>query len=647
MYSILIQNSTTMGSFQQFHPLFLDAISNGRIGVCQWFEAGSTIETAVPELYSMTNDKEEWRAVIVRFADESPMAAFETVAGNPYDFLDNQAVDTHVRESSIPLIRLTQMLGGVPSPGVSFEPRLIREANKAPKVIYVPAVSEADQAEYARLSEKYHFNGKPPSEIILVSLSEKQDRRVESVERAWVRKNEIESSEFWKRNGYPSLCRFMFLELQRQGPVQNTADLFRAWMAILLLATNQIDSSTLQAYKLHRLDVEFDAQQMEAVMQDTVNRTVSAREFISKSIQRDLEQKLLQKTPAPNYKLAAPVVVDLPLNQDYFAKKKEFGLTSATAVSDVETWNGMSETAQKAVNDAKKHALRALDHTADQMREYCIYSEKEILPLDTYQKEDMDAELSSIRSEIFAQRSELSEADHTDRDKQEWLEKEIRTEIFRRLTKRQAGLLLLGGMLIFFFSALTSLFYFAKNGAENWFNLVVQLLAGLSVIALSFLIALLVQRGSLWRKLDEFNSSKNAEITRIAEESRAYSDYMGNIASFIHGSSYLRGLKKKGFLSDELQNYKRDHIAALNAFLTDLQEWAVAFHLPVSTESADIQDYLDADLNVTPYRNPLYTFASLGSYPAEVNSSGDCVETPFRFITRLIIKREELYDDAG
>ena len=85
-YSVIIQNQKTIDVFQKYQPLFADAINNNRIGVCKWIESGTTIDTALPELRNLTDDKEEWRAVIVRYIDDSSMAAFDSDPRNPYDF---------------------------------------------------------------------------------------------------------------------------------------------------------------------------------------------------------------------------------------------------------------------------------------------------------------------------------------------------------------------------------------------------------------------------------------------------------------------------------------------------------------------------------------------------------------------------------
>lgn len=90
MYSVLIQNSKTIDSFLRYRPFFAEALTAGQIGICRWNEFGRTIETALPELSSLTDDKEEWRAIIVRHTDDHDMSAFESADNNPYDFEVNR-----------------------------------------------------------------------------------------------------------------------------------------------------------------------------------------------------------------------------------------------------------------------------------------------------------------------------------------------------------------------------------------------------------------------------------------------------------------------------------------------------------------------------------------------------------------------------
>ena len=148
MYSVLIQNKKTMESFGQFHPLFSETLTKGNVGFCQWIEAGTTIEEALPELLDLVEDKEAWRAVIVRIQDEEDIVAHPCARLNPYDFYENAGGDRGIRENPVPLVRLTHMLGGVPVPEARFEAKIVKEDRLSPKVIYEPVTDKEEMEAY-------------------------------------------------------------------------------------------------------------------------------------------------------------------------------------------------------------------------------------------------------------------------------------------------------------------------------------------------------------------------------------------------------------------------------------------------------------------------------------------------------------------
>lgn len=83
------------------------------------------------------------------------------------------------------MIRLAQMLGGVPAPAMHFESRIIKEKDKEERMIYVPVVREEDQKASEELKQKYQFHGKLPDEIILVCPRNRRDIREDQVDQVW------------------------------------------------------------------------------------------------------------------------------------------------------------------------------------------------------------------------------------------------------------------------------------------------------------------------------------------------------------------------------------------------------------------------------------------------------------------------------
>ena len=644
MYSVLIQNQKTMDMFHGYDPLFIDAIHSGKLGICRWLEAGTTVDTSVPELRALTDDKEEWRAIILRVEDESSMEGFITAPYNPYDFDVNACEECGVRENAVPLVRLTQILGGVPSPSVKFERELIQEEKKAPRVIYRPVEDLEGEAEYRRLKEKYSYDGKPPSEILLVSLRQKTDTRVEKVKQVWHGSSDSRSAAFWKRNQYPSNCRFLFFEMEQLGPIQRSADLFRLWISVMLLASNEIDPSTLQAYKLHRLSAVIDENAMRRAVQQTVNRLVSAKLCIEKGIQRELIEKISDEKRLPNYRLDVPVLFDMPTNAELSADKNEFSLAAGGTLRDLKAWDSMSDAAQRELQGAIRAVERVLDRSAEHMRIYCMYSDAEVHSLDKYQTEDLRTELNDIYHETLMLQSGLPRGASAYEKELIAAEKRVEDELHKRVTRRQALAGFAAAAVIFVLAAVPAAVLCYLQGYGSYVGVLITAAASIACFGLVELFTLLFQRGRLRKKILAFNRRINDTVVEISENAASFSKYLGHIASHIHGSTYLSILHRKKFRADSAQFVKQRHIAAIHLLINKLEGWSQAFHLEVHFVADEIDDNIYINTDLPPHINPLYTFESGMHYQVPVNATGDMVESPFGFVGRLRIEREELYD---
>lgn len=153
MYSVLFQSQKIMEYYEPYRPIFMPLIRSGQMGLCQWMEAGTTVDTVIPGIYDLISDKEEWRAIILCMNEKEDQESFPSKPENPYDFIENSAPEPAAGESCIPLIRLAQMLGGVPAPAMHFESRIIKEKDKEERMIYVPVVREEDQKASEELKQ--------------------------------------------------------------------------------------------------------------------------------------------------------------------------------------------------------------------------------------------------------------------------------------------------------------------------------------------------------------------------------------------------------------------------------------------------------------------------------------------------------------
>lgn len=621
----------------------MEALNNNRIGLCKWIESGTTLDTAVPELCELTNDKEDWKAIIVRFEDDHAMSRFDSDEQNPYDF-PAAAVEEYCAESDIPLIRLTQMLGGVPAPEIKFECERIISEGEPPRTIYKPVVDEKQNKAYKELCRKYEFNGKMPSSIIIISIREGFCGS-DGIGGAWESHKESKSSGFWKRNRYPSNCRFLVYDFEKKGPVQRNADEFGFWMTVMLLAANRTEPSSLQAYRLYNARTDFSRSHMTESFQQVVSRLRSAKYVIEKEIRKDIESQLVFEETLPKYKLEVPVPIKTPKVKECSVETKGFGLLSKGARSDVGMWNTRKKEAEEKLGGSVRGAERTLDQAASRMREFCSYTEEEVSGLNKYQTEDLMRETDEIYKEIVEIQGILPNDEVESNTDMTSAAKNVHDYLKGRVTAKNASLTLLIVLVLIALSQIPAIADLIINGSGTVTLIAVSAGIEFLIAALFGFGALVFQYFKLRRLLKKYNSEIRSEFNGLTENASEYSRYLSNIASHCRGRSYLNISARKKHLIENAHRSKYKHIKAIEIFLAKLRMWSTAYRLKVDFDDKLIDEHMTVDIMTLPSQNTMYTFETGGSYPVTLNSSGMTVDSPFSFIDRLVITREELYDD--
>ena len=169
---------------------------------------------------------------------------------------------------------------------------------------------------------------------------------------------------------------------------------------------------------------------------------------------------------------------------------------------------------------------------------------------------------------------------------------------------------------------------------------------GLILIAFGAVTVLAIQRLELKRRMDAYNRLLFNAFNRLTNSARNYSDYLTSIVSHSRGVSYLdiaEGLDKG---RDELKVIKLRHIKSIDVFLNRIRDWGIAYHLGLDYDLPVSEEKYMVNLMDDPSENALYTFDVGNTYPVSVNRTGFTIDSPFDFITKLEILREELYDDT-
>lgn len=645
MYSVLIFNQKTAADFYRHYPIFTEALNSEKIGICQWNEHGTDIESALPEIYELVDGKKEWRAVIV-LPEVEGNSQFPSTQDNPFDFKINDSEDAPVAESPVPVIRLTQMIGGVPAPTVKFVSEQVSEEGRALRTIYRPEISESEQVEYKQLCEKYHFNGIPPTEILLVAARAAQEQTSKELERVWQQNNEILSSNFWKRNRYPSICRFSVFDIEKRGDTRKTEEIFKLWTTVLLLAINDFEANIFQAYRLYNVSVRFDEIKMGEIMQESADRAISAKYCLKQRLNRELELSARRGSAIPDYKVKVPVILKAPPNTRKSVDGRKFGVVSGSYSEETDNWNQMHEEAKNGLDTMNVWAERALDRASDGVRELCSYDKDKVVPLGRYQLEDFQSSLEKVNHRIYALRSNLPSGNVGDKEKLDECSKMIKQKILERLSSSTAFVCFFFAVIITVASVFSGFVINAEGSANSPVILIAVTVVAVVLLGLIELAALLIQNTELQGWIAKYNSLLNRAVTRIAENSAKFSDYMSSIASYMKGKDYLSTVEQGNMQKTELQDKIKRHITAVDQYIEDLKAWSFAFHLNTDFEYNEINERQSVDMELSPNRNPIYTFESGVSYEIPINRSGEIIRSPFGFIEQISIDREELYDDA-
>ncbi|MCL2378359.1 MAG: hypothetical protein FWC77_04445 [Defluviitaleaceae bacterium] len=646
MFTVIIMNQKTMDSFRKCYPLFLESINSKKIGICRWIESGTTVETAVPELSSLTDDKRDWRGVIVRMHDELTMSGFPRSPVNPYDFKASHEANEFSWENTVPLVRLTQILGGVPAPDIEFEAEEVVNGHNVPSIIYKTKINQAEKIFYEELAEKHFYNGKHPTEILLVSIRRKAYKQQDDVREIWNVYDELESSEFWRINRYPSICRFLFYEMDRQGSVVESADIFKFWTSVMLLALNKIDPSTLQAYKLYKCSALINEEAIEASFRQAYHRMLGARNHINERILVEAEQTENLAELLPDYDVEVPVVFDRLRGGQSGISDASFSIAPRSTASDMNSWVSMKRSEDEKTKAIVKSAEISLDQTADKMRDNLTFTGNRLFRVDKYQVEDIKSKLGNIYSNIIRLQSNLPRESLAYEEGLKAADNQIKETIAQRINKRQA----LGAYLILALVSLlavipTGVFLFL-HGLGSVRGLVILAAVCVAAPAIVELVILAFQRMKLRGLIRKYKDKHRALITSLHNNVSSYSKYMSDIATHARGSSFLRIVKKQQLLKDHSYSAKQKHLKEVSIFLANIEEWSTAFYCPIKHDPEYVLEHVFLDTDIPSNTNPLYTLEYNQNHEVPVNKSGIMLDSPVSFVERILIEREELYNDS-
>ena len=492
MFTVLIYDQKTAAFLEESKSFYSPFLEAGSFALCSWNIEGKTIDRALPELYDIVREEENWRAVVLTHTFSEP----ET---NPFDFFTGEESGETIE--SQPLIRLTHMLS---------------EVARDLKVTYDPEVAECDRKYVMTDHTKayrtpYVLECHKPRQIILIATRKRDVEAAQADKPSRIKevRYDFQSSQFWNRNEYPKNVRFLVYEFATLHDVIFKKDIYNFGFAVLTLLLNEIEPSSLVAYRLYRLGVTIDENKMREILSDFYGKQLMIHTLINRfgELFGDKDSANPVQT-LPN--MEEIYLAEFPADSldKLMANLRGYGLASDCPVSEIDRWrreineirHNQDEFLKMPKRYLKKSLLKIRESEQGDILDKALYTEE--------QMEDLREQMESLEQEMFS----LEIANQYDFNyltgKKEQCEQEVAEEINTRLSRNH--LLFMGGAGLLVYFAGFSVFLFRAFGDTP--ALVSGLLVALGstgVLALGGIGYLLIQRGQLRKKIKMCNTVMN------------------------------------------------------------------------------------------------------------------------------------------
>lgn len=438
MKTVLFIDKTEEGlwsSFRKYDYLLDEYRGAGAFDVCFWNREGNSVDTAIPDLASTLGAETKWQAVIVTDLREGATFLRDDVHfDNPFDFLDSYDAQPGdgFSESSHSLVRLSQMLGGLPEK--SFVEW--KEHGHAGLQLNDVGVSYSAEDQRYDLMERYRLGVTAPQRVICVTprdvdpefdaarmrefdlaASERLDRRraleaereaalergdfasesfelLEEQLRCYERDDNAAKLGFWERNDYPPIARFVVIDriapsvvteagsqlaeaaaatkrFDEREPSGPRSYWFDFWMCVLSLMVSTVAPGDLRAYDVYRMSIDVDEEELGASFGRRRAQWVDARRQIKEHVDKDqsrLRPSEYLRADMPDTQVTIPVTFDLVNRDELYTDPSVVGFVKDVPKRDLSVWAEQSHVVLEQFRELLRAPRRALHVAAERFR---------------------------------------------------------------------------------------------------------------------------------------------------------------------------------------------------------------------------------------------------------------------------------------
>lgn len=673
MFTVIIQSKRSSDLMRDCKFLFKPFVDDGSLAFCDWNESGTDVKSSVPDLYNIVKGKKEWRALILNTDSiYDYKGVFCPKHNNPFDYSQFDTEDMP-HESPVPIIRLTHIIGGYSAASKkefekgfeytdeeSGEKIRLKEADLTEEEVHQLSLNHYDTLTSVyiekeedpqrvmlqeEMEKRYSFADIRPSEIILVATK----RKVENNEKArivesWKNHLEMASSSFWEKNKYPNNCRFLFFDIVNTDNSMYQKELTEFWLSVLTLATNKIAASTLQAYRLYKLHIDVSNEELTKILNLHLNKMMSVYASIKEQLKLrpeytfDEEEEIVHRQ-----KITVPI--EKNEGKELFMNFSKVGLCRDCPGDEDALWTSQMRHKKENLDKYLKAPRRAIDKAANRLKLKTESFVGEHYELDKFQLADLKEYMDELELKIISSSIENIVDKKKVNESITAIDKKVKKEISFRLRKKTA---IFGGLIILAIilgGYIPYLVLSAKISNDNLFAAIGLTLLVLILSAIGGLVALVLQRRHIIAVMKKFNELMRSVANNVRSYASKFEEYFSDICTFMKAQSIIDGIHIRQENTMSSFSLLNAHRLALQTAIARDGEWVLSYGITRVDEMIPaVTSFFKAE--IIPKENDLYYFeANSEENDIPINSTGDLITSPYKFVEKLWIEREDIFDE--
>ena len=185
-----------------------------------------------------------------------------------------------------------------------------------------------------------------------------------------------------------------------------------------------------------------------------------------------------------------------------------------------------------------------------------------------------------------------------------------------------------------------------RNGGGAFAGALGISLGATLIVAIGGIVALVLLRKQIVASMERFNDLMRSVVNSVNTSAHKYEEYFSTLCTYMKAQSIYAGVtKRKDAVSARVQKL-RTHKQALRTTIARDEELAAAFGIRrAAAFEKNVTRFFDEDK--VPKDNRLYYYEiDGGKTEIPLNTAGDMIWAPYKFITGLKIEREDLYEDV-